>query len=119
MALHIEEKSLDQVTLLELRGRVVLGDGTSRLQEKVQALLGEGRNRIAVDMAEVKYIDSSGLATLISCSRGARKKGGDLKLVNPSKRVRDILSITRLDAVLEAFDTFDLAQASFGAAPAA
>ncbi len=119
MGLHIEEKSMDQVTLLELRGRVVLGDGTSGLQEKVQRLLGEGRNRIIVDMAEVNYIDSSGLATLISCSRGARKQGGDLKLVNPSKRVRDILSITRLDAVLEAFDTFDLAQASFGAAPTA
>lgn len=110
---------MDQVTLLELRGRVVLGDETSRLQEKVKGLLGEGWNRIIVDMAEVNYIDSSGLATLISCSRSARKQGGDLKLVNPSKRVRDILSITRLDAVLETFDTLDLAQASFGAAPTA
>ena len=56
MGLRIEEKSLDRSTLLELWGRVVLGDGTSGLQEKVQGLLGEGRNRIIVDMAEVHYM---------------------------------------------------------------
>ena len=73
--------------------------------------------RAGTALAEAHYIDSSGLATLISCSRSAHKQGGNLKLVNPSKRVRDILSITRLDSVLEIFDTLDLAQASFGAAP--
>ena len=114
MSLEIEEKPLDRITLLMLRGRVVLGDGTDRLQEKVQDLVREGRNRVILNLAEMDYIDSSGLAVLISCLRDAREKGGDVKLLHPSKRVKDILEITRLNTVLQAFDALELAQVSFG-----
>ncbi len=114
MSLEIEEKPLDRITLLILRGRVVLGDGTDRLQEKVQDLVREGRNRVILNLAEMDYIDSSGLAVLISCLRDAREKGGDVKLLHPSKRVKDILEITRLNTVLQAFDALELAQVSFG-----
>ena len=67
-----------------------------------------------LNLAEVDYINSSGLTVLISCSRGTRGKGGDVKLLRPSKRVRDILEITRLNTVLQAFDALELAQVSFG-----
>lgn len=111
--LKIEENTLERISILALQGRIVLGDGTDQLRDKVHELIDAGRNRLIVILSDVDYVDSSGLAVLISCMRTAQRKGGDLKLVHPSRRVKDILHITRLNTVLEAFDTLELAQASF------
>ena len=111
--MKIEENTLERISILALQGRIVLGDGTDQLRDKVQELIDAGRNRLIVNLSDVDYVDSSGLAVLISCMRTAQRKGGDLKLAHPSRRVKDILHITRLNTVLEAFDTLELAKASF------
>ncbi len=110
--MKIEENTLERISILALQGRIVLGDGTDRLRDKVHELIDAGRNRLIVNLSDVDYVDSSGLAVL-SYMRTAQRKGGDLKLVHPSRRVKDILQITRLNTLLEAFDTLELAQASF------
>ena len=111
--MKIEENTLERISILALQGRIVLGDGTDQLRDKVHELIDAGRNRLIVNLSDVDYVGSSGPAVLISCMRTAQRKGGDLKLVHPSRRVKDILQITRLNTLLEAFDTLELAQASF------
>ena len=111
--MKIEEDTLERISILALQGRIVLGDGTDQLRDKVHELIDAGRNRLIVNLSDVDYVDSSGLAVLISCMRTAQRKGGGLKLVHPSRRVKDILHITRLNTLLEAFDTLELAKASF------
>ncbi len=110
--MKIEENTLERISILALQGRIVLGDGTDQLRDKVHELIDAGRNRLIVNLSDVDYVDSSGLAVLISCMRTAQRKGGDLKLVHPSRRVKDILQSTRLNTLLETFDTLELAQAS-------
>ncbi len=84
--MKIEENTLERISILALQGRIVLGDGTDRLRDKVHELIDAGRNRLIVNLSDVDYVDSSGLAVL-SYMRTAQRKGGDLKLVHPSRRV--------------------------------
>ena len=113
MPLYIVEKALGDVTLLDLRGRITLGLETSSLRDRVTGLVAAGRSRIILNLAEVDYIDSVGLSTLISGYATARKGGGDLKLLQITKRIRDLLQITRLITVFESFETLEEAQKSF------
>lgn len=115
MSLKIEEDTLEGISILALQGRIVLGDGTDQLRDKVHEMIDAGRCRLIVNLSGVDYVDSSGLAVLISCTRNAQRKGGGLKLAHPSRRVKDILHITRLNTVLETFDTLELAKVSFAA----
>ncbi len=113
MSLYIVEKMVNGVTLLDLRGRITLGEETVALREKVKQLVDAGHSRIIVNLEEVSYIDSVGLSTLVATYTAARKKGGDLKLLHLTKRVRDLLQITRLSTVFETYDTLEAAQHSF------
>lgn len=113
MALYIVEKSLEGATLLDLRGRIILGEETERLRNKVKQLTDAGHSRIIIDLGEVDYVDSSGLATLVSSCVAVRKTGGELKLLRLTKRIRDLLQITRLSTVFEIYDALDQAVRSF------
>lgn len=113
MSLYIVEKAVDDTTVLDLRGRITLGQETISLRERVRQLVEAGHSQIILNLEDVDYIDSVGLSTLVSSYTSARKQGGDLKLLHLTKRVRDLLQITRLITVFESFDTLEEAQQSF------
>ena len=118
MALHIVEKLIDGVLVLDARGRITLGAETETLRSKVGQLVLDGRKRIVLNLGDVDYIDSAGLGTLVSSAASARRAGGELKLVNLTKRVRDLMQITRLSTLFEVFDSVEKARLSFGPLPA-
>jgi anti-sigma B factor antagonist len=111
--LYIVEKELDHVALLDLRGRITLGEETAKLRKMLDDVLASGRRQIILNLQGVNYIDSSGLSTLIACCISARKQGGDVRLAHLTSRVRDLLQITRLSTVFEAYDNVHDAQRSF------
>ena len=113
MAIYIVDKMVDGLTLLDIRGQITLGEETGILREKTRALLEAGHARIIVDLGEVSYIDSAGLATLVTLYTSARKHGGDVKLIHLTHRVRGLLQITRLSTVFEIFENLQEAQQSF------
>ncbi len=117
MNLIIVEKSLGDVLVLDLRGRLVLGHETEALRKKFGEALEADSLKILVDLGEVTYIDSSGLSTLVAGFVSARKHGGELKLLHLTRRIRDLMQITRLSTVFQVFDSQPEAVASF-AAPA-
>jgi anti-sigma B factor antagonist len=121
MSLYIVEKAVGDVTLLDLRGRIVLGPETVSLRNLVSQLVQSGHPRIILNLEQVDYIDSVGLSSLVSSYSSTRKQGGDLKLLHLTKRVRDLLQITRLITIFESFENLEDAQQSFDrptAAPA-
>lgn len=117
MALYFVEKLVGGLLVLDIRGQITLGEETGALREKVKALVAAGHTRIILDLAEVNYIDSAGLATLVWVYTSARKLGGDVKLLHLTKRVRDLLQITRLSTVFDLHDTLESARESFNTPP--
>ena len=113
MPLYIVEKTVQGVMLLDLRGQITLGEGTEALREKIRTLVERGHSRIILNLAEVNYIDSVGLSTLVASYTSARKQGGDVKLVHLTKNVRGLLQITRLSTVFDSYDTLQQALHSF------
>ncbi len=113
MPLYIVEKLVNDVVLLDLRGRITLGKETEILREKVRQLVEAGHLRIILKLEEVSYIDSVGLSTLVASYTTARKHGGNLKLLHLTKRVHDLLQITRLSTVFEIYDNLEEAKRSF------
>jgi anti-sigma B factor antagonist len=114
MQLYMVEKVVDGVMVVDLRGRITLGEETEALRGKVKQLVEAGYTRIILNLGGVGYIDSVGLSTLVSSYTSARKQGGDVKLVQLTKRVHDLLQITRLSTVFEIYDSLEEAQRSFG-----
>ncbi len=119
MQLSIVEKTVDDVMVVDLLGRVVHGDESVKLRNRVKELVDEGHSRIILNLEQVDYVDSVGLSTLVASYTAARKRGGDLKLLRLTKRIRDLLQITRLITVFESFETLEEAQQSFDRKPAA
>ena len=117
MPLYIVEKALGDVILLDLRGRITLGPETVLLRERVKRLADAGHARIVLNLELVDYIDSVGLGTLIASYTSVRKRGGDLKLLHLTRRVRDLLQITRLITVFETFEDLEAARRSFDRTP--
>src|SRR6516225_5312108 len=113
MPLHVVEKVIDGFMLLDLRGRITLGPDTEIVRNRVKNVIEAGHKRVILDLGGVSYIDSAGLSTLIACYISARKSGGEVKLLNLTKFVRDLLQITRLSTVFETFDNLEAAQRSF------
>ena len=101
------------VRLLELDGRLSLGGGAAAVHEDVRRELDDGHHQLVLAMARVDTIDSTGLGVLVSCLTSARQRNGDVKLLHPSPRVRDILEITQADRLFEIFDDEDRAIQSF------
>ena len=101
MALKITERDVDGVTVLEMEGRIVLGEETVGLREKVKALLGMGKKKLVLDLKGVTMIDSSGLGALVGVHSSAKASGASLRLCNLGSRTNELLQMTRLLTVFE------------------
>jgi anti-sigma B factor antagonist len=104
MPLDIGTREVSHVTILDLRGRIVLGDEIDDLRLAVRNLIEEGKKKIILNLAEVDYIDSSGVGELVGCFTTVRKAGGELKLLNLTRKVHDVLQVTKLYTVFDIRD---------------
>lgn len=111
--MDIELRSLGQVKLVKLRGRLNLGDSVDRLRETLDDLFGSGDTRILLDLSEVPWIDSSGIGLLVKILTSAKLQGGSMKLLNPSKFTVQTLKMIALLDVFEIFEDQQAAVASF------
>ena len=103
--MEIIERTVDAITILDLRGKLTIGEGAQLLKDKSESLVFQGRHRVIVNLAAVPYIDSGGLGQLVACYTTIAKAGGRLKLLNVGTRNHDLLSITKLVSVFDTFDT--------------
>jgi anti-sigma B factor antagonist len=111
--MQITERRIQDVTVLELTGKLTIGDGAELLRDKVASVVFQGNSKVVLNLAGVPYIDSGGLGELVRCSMAAKKANGSVKLVGISGRVVDLLTITKLIAVFDTYDTEQDAVASF------
>ncbi|MBV9242639.1 MAG: STAS domain-containing protein [Acidobacteria bacterium] len=102
--INISERQAGDITVLDLEGKVTIGEGSVTLRNAIRRLLGEGKNKILLNLGGVGYIDSSGIGELVSSFTAVKKEGGTLKLLNLTQKIQDLLAITKL---LTVFDTFD------------
>ena len=115
MAVYLIEKLVNDTLILDIHGRLVLGEETEALRQRVKRLIAAGHKRIIFDLKELTYMDSSGLSTMISSFVSVRNQGGQLKLVNLTQRVSDLMQITKLSTVFEVYNSMEEAQRSFTA----
>lgn len=113
MNLVITPRKLDDVVILDLSGRITIGEGTLMLRDQIRKSLGEGDNKFLLNLDDVNYIDSSGLGELVTAFTTVRNQGGQLKLLNLTKRIRDLLQITKLLTVFDVYDSEPEALKSF------
>jgi anti-sigma B factor antagonist len=113
MSMKLATREVSGVTIVDLSGKITLGEGGVTLREEVRKLLAEGKKKIALNLAEVNYIDSSGLGELVSAYTAVKNAGGELKLVNLTSKVRDLLVITKLVTVFDVKDDEASAVSSF------
>ncbi len=104
MALTIASRELDGVTILDLNGRITLGEGSVQLRDAIRGLISKGQKRILLNMADVNYIDSSGLGELVSAFTTAKNQQADVKLLSLTKKVHDLLQLTKLYTVFDIKD---------------
>ena len=114
MGIDFSIRQSDGITIVDLRGRITLGEGSVALRDTVHDLLSKGQKRILLNLGDVNYIDSSGIGELVSAFTAAKKQGGEVKLLNLTKRVHDLLQITKLYTVFDVKDDEASAVASFG-----
>jgi len=113
VALAITSREVDGVTVLELSGRITLGEGSVQLRDAIRDAIAKGQRNILVDLGEVSYIDSSGLGELVSAYTTAKNQGAEVKLLNLTKKVHDLLQLTKLYTVFDVKDDEASAIASF------
>ena len=111
--MQIEERIVNNVTMLDLKGKMTLGEGDELLKDKINSLLQQDRKHILLNLEGVPYIDSAGLGEIVRTYTTVSRQGGKLKLVNLTKRITDLLSITKLLTVFETFDAEQDAIRSF------
>jgi anti-sigma B factor antagonist len=102
--MEIVERTVNDVTVLDLKGKMTLGEGDELLKDKINSLLASGKKKLLLNLEAVPYIDSAGLGEVVRTYTTVSRQGGSLKLLNLTKRIEDLLSITKL---LTVFDTFD------------
>lgn len=104
MALSIATRQLDGVTILDLSGRITLGEGSVQLRDAIRDLISKGDKHILLNLGDVNYIDSSGLGELVSAFTTAKNQNADVKLLNLTKKVKDVLQVTKLYTVFDIYD---------------
>jgi anti-sigma B factor antagonist len=114
VALKITNREVDGTSVIELEGRVVLGEESNALREKVKSMLAAGQKKIILNMDNVTYIDSAGLGALVAAHHSARTQGASLKLTNLGTKFKEILQVTKLLTVFDVYDSEAAAIASFG-----
>jgi anti-sigma B factor antagonist len=113
VALSIATRQLDGVTVLDLSGRITLGEGSVQLRDAIRDLISKGVKNILLNLGDVNYIDSSGLGELVSAFTTAKNQNADVKLLNLTKKVKDVLQVTKLYTVFDIYDDEASAIASF------
>jgi anti-sigma B factor antagonist len=111
--MDIAERTVSDVTVLDLKGKMTLGEGDELLKDKINSLLASGKKKLVLNLEGVPYIDSAGLGEIVRTYTTVSRQGGSLKLLNLTKRIEDLLSITKLLTVFETFDTEAEAISSF------
>ena len=104
MSMKASNRQVDGVTVVDLSGRITLGEGSVVLRDTVRELIGKGDKKILLNLGDVTYIDSSGIGELVSAYTTVRNQGGDLRLLNLTKKVHDLLQITKLYTVFDVKD---------------
>ncbi len=113
MALSISTRQLDGVTILDLSGRITLGEGSVQLRDAIRDLISKGEKHVLLNLGDVNYIDSSGLGELVSAFTTAKNQNADVKLLNLTKKVKDVLQVTKLYTVFDIYDDEAHAISSF------
>ena len=104
MSMKASTRQVDGVTIVDLSGRITLGEGSVVLRDSIKDLLGKGQKKILLNLGDVSYIDSSGIGELVSAFTSVRNQGGELKLLHLTKKVHDLLQITKLYTVFDVKD---------------
>lgn len=112
--MELSRRDVGEVTVLDLAGRLTLTDGSGRLKEKVTSLLFDDRKKIVLNLQNLSYMDSAGLGEMVACYSSAAKSGGKVRLANTTGKIKDLLTITKLLTVFDAYDDEAAAVASFG-----
>ena len=113
MSMKFKTRQVDGVTVLDLSGRITLGEGSVTIRDAVRDVLAKGSKNILLNLGDVDYIDSSGIGELVSAFTAAKNQGGELKLLNLTKKVNDLLQITKLYTVFDVKDDEASAVKSF------
>jgi anti-sigma B factor antagonist len=113
--MQIEERMVGNVMVLDLKGKLTLGEGDELLKDKINSLVQQDRKAILLNLEGVPYIDSAGLGEIVRTYTTVSRQGGKLKLLHLTKRIQDLLSITKLLTVFETFDSEPEALKSFSA----
>ena len=111
--MDMTERQAGDVTVVELDGKLTQGEPTTRLHDKINSVLHQGRRKLVLDLGGVDYVDSAGLGELVRTHSTVKKQEGAVHIANLSDGVQDLLSLTKLITVFEVFDTVDAALASF------
>ena len=111
--LNITERQAGDVTILDLSGKVTIGEGSVALRNTIRRLLGEGKNKILLNLSGVGYVDSSGIGEFVSSFTAVNKENGTLKLLKLTQKIQDLLAITKLLTVFDVFDDESEALSSF------
>jgi anti-sigma B factor antagonist len=109
MSATFNRREQNGVTIIDVSGKISLGSGNQELRDCINKTLEEGNKKLILNLGELSYLDSSGVGTLVGCFTSAQNRGASLKLLNLTKKIQDLLSITKL---LTVFDTFDDEQAA-------
>lgn len=115
MSIQVTNRQVGDVTVVDVAGRITLGEGASALRENIRNLVAQGNKKILLNLSEVSYIDSSGIGELVSAFTTVTNQGGSLKLLGLTKRVKDLLQITKLYTVFDVYESEPIAIRSFGA----
>ena len=107
------DREVNGVSVIDLEGRIVLGDESNSFRERVKSLLAAGKKKIVLNLANVSYIDSAGLGTLVSTFHSARSQGATLKLVSLGAKFKEVLQVTKLMTVFDTYENEAAALASF------
>ena len=103
--MDMQERMVGPIVVLDLGGKLIAGDGDGRLKDKINSLTLQGRKQVLLNLGSISYIDSNGLGELIASHTTVTRNGGQIKLVNLTKRVQDLLAICRLLTVFDVFDS--------------
>jgi anti-sigma B factor antagonist len=114
VALKMSERDVNGVAVIDIDGRIVLGEESNSFREKVKGLLAAGKKKIVLNLANVGYIDSAGLGTLVATFHSARSQGATLKLANLGSKFKEVLQVTKLMTVFDTYDNETAAIQSFG-----
>ena len=113
MSMKIKTRQVGEITILDLSGRITLGEGSVTVRDEVRNVIATGSKKILLNLGDINYIDSSGIGELVSAFTTVKNSGGELKLLNLTKKVHDLLQITKLYTVFDVKDDEATAISSF------